>query len=145
MKRAMLLPFFLLGLSCSIHASHSSYPTRGHYRPAGSAYELESATGSLWRDAEYAFHGRSRYERKALKEIKKLHQRARNFRRTVEQGYRGERRTRRDYDKLLKQYYRAENALRYARMPRQVYRSLSYVRRQMSRLPRSYAYRMPPR
>ena len=146
MKRAMLLPIFLLGLSCSIHASHTPhtqhrpYPDRGPYRRANPAYELETATGALRQDAEYAFRGRGRYERKALKEIRKLHQRARNYRRTVERRRGDERRSRRDFDKLMRQYYRAESALRYSRAPRQVYRSFNHLRRLMSRLQGGYRY-----
>ena len=140
MKKAMLLPAFLLGLSCSIHASHTRYPAMGSYRTGSLAYELESATGSLRRDAEYAFRVRSRYEKNALKEIRKLHQRARDFRRTAERRYGDERRSRKDFDKLMRQYYRAESALRYGYTPRQLYRSLNTVRRLMSQLQRSYGY-----
>jgi hypothetical protein len=140
MKRAMLLPAILLGLSCSIHASHTRYPASGYYRPATSAYELESATGTLLRDAEYAFHVRGRYERKALNEIRKLHQRARNFRRTFERRYGDERRYRKDFDKLMRQYYRVGEALRRAYTPRHVYRSFSYVRRLLGQSQRRYAY-----
>jgi hypothetical protein len=83
---------------------------------------------------------RNRYEKKALKEIRKLHQRARNFRRTVERRYGDERRSRKDFDKLMRQYYRTESTLRYVYVPRQVSRSLNYVRRLMSRLQRGYGY-----
>jgi hypothetical protein len=140
MKRAMLLPVMLLGLSCSIHASHTGYPVRGPYRPASLVYELESATDALRRDAEYAFHHRSRYENRALKEVRRLHKRARDFRRSVERRYRDDHRIRRDFDRLMRQYYRTEGALSYAYTPRQVYRSLNYVRSLINRLQRSYGY-----
>ena len=140
MKWAMLFPAFLLGLSCSIHASHTRYPAPVRYRTSNLPHELERATGNLRYDAGYAFHSRSRNERKALNEINKLHQRARNLRRTVERRYGDERRYRKDADKLMNQYYRAENALRYVYVPRQVGRSLSQVRHLMSRLQRGYVY-----
>jgi hypothetical protein len=101
---------------------------------------LESATGSLLRDAEYAFHVRDRYQRKALNEIRKLHQRARNFRRTLERRYGDERRYRKDFDKLMRQYYRVEEALRRAYTPRYLYRSFNYVRRLLGQSQRRYAY-----
>jgi hypothetical protein len=140
MKRAILLPTFLLGLSCSIHASHTRYPVRRPYPATSPAYELEAATGSLRRDAEYALRGRSRYDRNALNEIRKLHDRARDYRRNVDRRYQDGRRSRRDLDRLTRQYYRAESALRYAYTPRQLYRSLSYVRRLLSQLQRRYTY-----
>jgi hypothetical protein len=137
----MLIPVFLLGLSCSIHASYQRpYPPRAPYRTAHVAYDLEAAAGSLRHDAEYAFRRSSRHEKRALKEIRRLHDRARDFRRSVERRHGDLRRVQRDFDRLAKQYYRAENALRYAYAPQRIYRSLSHVRRLMGQVQRGYAY-----
>ena len=138
MKWAILFPAFLLGLSCSIHASHRRYPAPVPHRTTSLPYELERATGNLRYDAEYAFRSRSRNEGRALNEIRKLHQRARDFRRTVERRYGDERRYRNDADRLVSQYYRTEDALRYVYAPRQLGRSLSQVRHLMGRLQRGF-------
>jgi hypothetical protein len=140
MKWAMLFPAFLLGLSCSIHASHRGYSTPVRYRTKSLPHELERATGNLRYDAQYAFHARSRNERRAQKEINKLHKRARNLRRTVERRYGDERRYRKDAEKLIRQYHRTEDALRYVYVPRPVGRSMNQVRHLMSRLQRGYVY-----
>lgn len=133
MRRLLLLPLFLFGLSCSIHASHR-YPDRGSYRVRNMAYELERATWSLRQDAEHAFHYRSRYENKALRELSRLAKRARNFRRSVERHYWDDRRARKDYAKLLRQYDRTEEALSRLYTRGRIYRSLDRVRYLIDRL-----------
>lgn len=133
MRKLLLLPVFLLGLSCSIHASHPSYPDRTDYRVRNAAYELERATWSLGRDAEYAFH-RSRHDKKALKEVRRLEDRARHFRRSIEHRYWDDHHGREDFGRLLEQLGRTERALQYAYAPRPLYRSLDRVRYLIGRL-----------
>ncbi len=137
MKRALLLPAIVIGLSCSTHASHRPVH-RGTTSVTSLAYEIERTTWSLEREAQYSYSHRDRQDKKLIKELNRLEKRARNFRRTVERRYWEDRRSRKDFDKLVRQYYRTQETTRYAYAPRQIYRGLSRVGHLISRL--QYVY-----
>jgi len=144
MRNLILIPAFALGLSCTSHASQRRYSNDYRYRSGNLAYELEQATWSLRRTTEYADRYRSRYDKRTRKEIRKLHQRAQKFRRTVERRRWEDRRTHNSLDQLTRQYYRTEDALRHGYGSRRLYRSFRRVQHLMIRIQsRSgvYAYR----
>jgi hypothetical protein len=133
MTRLLLLPTIVFGLSCSIHASHRPV-YRGATNVTSVAYDIERTTWSLEREARRAISHRDRQGKKLIKELDRLEKRARNFRRTVERHYWEDRRSRKDFDKLVRQYYRTQETARYTYASRQVYRGLSRVGRQIDRL-----------
>jgi hypothetical protein len=136
MKRLFLLPTIVFGLSCSIHASHRPV-YRGRTSVTSVAYDIERTTRALEHDARYYYH-RDRQGRRLIKELDRLEKRARNFRRTVERRYWEDRRSRNDFDELVRQYYRAQERSRYAYVPRQILRDLNRVGHLIGRL--QYVY-----
>ena len=120
MKCTLILPAIVIGLSCSGHASH-----RPVHRDATSvpslAYEIERTTRSLQRETQYSTSRRDRQGKKLIQELKRLEERAREFRRTVERSYWEDRRSRKDFDKLVRQYYRTQETTQYTYAPRQVF------------------------
>ncbi len=137
MKRTLLLPAIVIGLSCSTYASHRPVHRRAP-NVTSVAYELERTTWSLQSDAQYSFSHRDRQGRKLIKELNRLEKQARNFRRTVERRYWEDGRSRKDFDKLVRQYYRTQEISRTTYAPRQVYRGLSHVGHLIGRL--QYVY-----
>ena len=144
MRKWILIPIFALGLSCTSQASQRRYTREPSYRSRNPVYELERATWLLRQDAEYADPYRGRYDKRVRKEARKLHERARKFRRTVERRHWEDRRTHRSLDRLTQQYYRTESALRRGYGNRRLNRSFRRVQHLMNRIQsRSgvYAYR----
>ena len=138
MRNLVLIPAFALGLSCTSHASQRRYSNDYRYRSGSLAYELEQATWSLRQATEYTAHYRGRYDKRTRKEIRKLHQRAQKFRRTVERRHWEDRRTHKSLDQLTRQYYRTEDTLRHGHEGRYLYRSFSRVRYLMNRIQHRY-------
>ena len=136
MRKLILIPAFALGLSCTSHASQRRYSNDYRYRSGSLAYDLEQATRSLRQAAEVTDHYSGRYDKRARKEIRKLHQRAQKFRRTVERRHWEDRRTHKSLDQLTRQYYRTESTLRRSYASRRLYRSFSRVRYLMNRIQR---------
>ncbi len=134
MRNLILIPAFALGLSCTSHASQRRYSNDYRYRSGNLAYELEQATWSLRRTTEYADRYRSRYDKRTRKEIRKLHQRAQKFRRTVERRHWEDRRTHKSLNQLTRQYYRTEGALRHGYGSRPLHRSFNRVRYLMNQI-----------
>ncbi len=138
MRNLILIPAFALGLSCTSHASQRRYSNDYRYRSGNLAYDLEQATWSLRQTTESADRYRSRHDKRVRKEIRKLHQRAQQFRRTVERRRWEDRRTHKSLDQLTRQYYRTEDALRHGYGSRRWYRSFSQVRYLMNRIQYRY-------
>jgi hypothetical protein len=138
MRRLVLISAFALGLSCTSNASQRRYTREYSYTPRIPVYDLERATWLLRQDAEYTDPYRGRYDKRVRKETRKLHERARKFRQTVERRHWEDRRVHKSLDRLSQQYYRTERALRRSYGSRRLYRSFSRVRYLMNRIHARY-------
>lgn len=138
MRKWVLIPAFALGLSCSTHASQRRYTREYSFASRSPVYDLERATWLLRQDAEYADPYRGRYDKRVRKETRKLHERARKFRETVERRHWDDRRVHKNLDRLTQQYYRTENAMRRSYGSRRLYRSFGRVQYLMNQIQSRY-------
>jgi hypothetical protein len=138
MRKLVLISAFALGLSCTSSASQRRYTRDYYYGSRNPVYDLERATWLLRQDAEYTDPYRGRYDKRVRKEARKLHERARKFRRTLERRHWEDRKVRKSLDRLTQQYYRTESAFRRGYGGRRLYRSFSRVRFLMNRIQSRY-------
>jgi hypothetical protein len=124
MKTTILIIAVALALAVGpAQAADFAEPDRIQYL----AHDLEEAARHVHESAEaYAHHG-GRRERRALGTLHRLDRQARHFHRQVERYRRSPRHTEKDYRRLVRAYYEAQQAMRGLHTFEHVYRDFHRV------------------
>ena len=110
----------LTSSACATHAYvHPSPPDYAlQQRVLSRAYQIESVAWELYQGAGSGGYRYDWDESRLGERLRRLYRRARDYRREVERHYWSDRAARNDFEKLLREYSRVKEELRYVRVSR---------------------------